>query len=85
MRTKSHFTTSLTALALALSFAAGAAESTTTAKKSKRPLVQIAILLDTSNSMDGLIEQAKSQLWKISNEFIKARQDGVAPEVQIAL
>ena len=85
MRTKSHFTTSLTALALAVSFAAGAAESTTTAKKSKRPLVQIAILLDTSNSMDGLIEQAKSQLWKISNEFIKARQEGVAPEVQVAL
>jgi hypothetical protein len=35
--------------------------------------------------MDGLIEQAKSQLWKICNEFIKARQNGVAPEVQVAL
>src|SRR6185295_20300346 len=35
--------------------------------------------------MDGLIEQAKGQLWKISNEFVKARQDGVAPEVQVAL
>jgi hypothetical protein len=51
----------------------------------KKPLVQIAILLDTSNSMDGLIEQAKGQLWKICNEFIKARQNGVAPEVQVAL
>ena len=29
-----------------------------------RPLIQIALLLDTSNSMDGLINQAKSQLWK---------------------
>jgi hypothetical protein len=50
-----------------------------------KPLVQIALLLDTSNSMDGLIEQAKSQLWKICNEFIKARQNGVAPEVWVAL
>ena len=55
------------------------------AKESNIPLVQIAILLDTSGSMQGLIEQTKSQLWKICNEFIKARQDGVAPEVQVAL
>jgi len=55
------------------------------AEQSEKPLVQIAILLDTSGSMQGLIEQAKSQLWKICNEFIKARQDGVAPEVQVAL
>src|SRR5437879_891126 len=51
----------------------------------QKPLVQIAILLDTSNSMDGLIEQAKGQLWKICNEFIKAKQNAVAPEVQVAL
>lgn len=29
--------------------------------------IQVALLLDTSNSMDGLIEQAKSQLWQILN------------------
>lgn len=51
----------------------------------RRPLVQIAILLDTSGSMEGLIEQAKGQLWKIVNEFIGARQNGQAPEVQVAL
>jgi hypothetical protein len=51
----------------------------------KKPLVQVAILLDTSNSMDGLISQAKSQLWKIVNEFSHARQDGEMPEVQVAL
>ena len=73
-------------IALAFSLASvGGGEATAPATESKRPLVQIAILLDTSNSMDGLIEQAKSQLWKISNELIKARQDGVAPEVQVAL
>lgn len=53
--------------------------------KTKKPLVQVAILLDTSNSMDGLIAQAKSQLWRIVNEFSHARQDGEMPEVQVAL
>ena len=53
--------------------------------KTQKPLVQVIILLDTSNSMDGLINQAKSQLWKIVNEFSHARQDGEMPEVQVAL
>ncbi|MDB6006427.1 MAG: hypothetical protein JWR15_3414 [Prosthecobacter sp.] len=49
------------------------------------PLVQIAVLLDTSSSMSGLIEQAKTQLWKLVNEFISAKQDGKTPAVQVAL
>ncbi len=49
------------------------------------PAVQIALLLDTSNSMDGLIDQARGQLWKIVNEFINARQNGRRPELQVAL
>ena len=53
--------------------------------KTKKPLVQVALLLDTSNSMDGLINQAKSQLWRIVNEFNHSRQDGEVPEVQVAL
>ena len=48
-------------------------------------LVQIAILLDTSSSMDGLIEQAKSQLWKIVNEFNDAKQGDKTHVVQVAL
>ena len=35
--------------------------------------------------MNGLITQAKSQLWSIVNEFITAKQDGKAPQVQVAL
>ncbi len=35
--------------------------------------VKIALLLDTSNSMDGLINQAKSQLWDIVNKFTHAK------------
>lgn len=31
--------------------------------------VQIALLLDTSSSMDGLIEQARTQLWEIVGEL----------------
>jgi hypothetical protein len=49
------------------------------------PIVQIAVLLDTSSSMSGLIEQAKTQLWKLVNEFITAKQDGKTPVVQVAL
>jgi hypothetical protein len=49
------------------------------------PTVQIAILLDTSNSMDGLIAQAKTQLWNIVNEFVRARQNGRPPLIQVSL
>ena len=49
------------------------------------PVVQIAILLDTSNSMDGLIDQARTQLWRIVNEFGRAKRDGRAPQLQVAL
>lgn len=51
----------------------------------QKPLIQMVILLDTSGSMDGLIEQAKTQLWKIVNEFIAAKREGVRPEIQVAL
>ena len=47
--------------------------------------IQLAILLDTSNSMDGLIGQAKSQLWKVVNELARARRKGKAPALEVAL
>ena len=50
-----------------------------------KPLIELAILLDTSNSMDGLIEQAKTQLWKIVNELATAKKNGVTPELRVAL
>lgn len=64
-----------------------ASDKTATAKKpvAKTPRIQIAILLDTSNSMDGLINQARQQLWKIVNEFATAKQNGVAPMLEVAL
>jgi len=51
----------------------------------EKPLIQMAILLDTSGSMSGLIDQARVELWAIVNEFIFARKDGNAPEFQVAL
>jgi len=48
-------------------------------------LVQIALLLDTSNSMDGLISQAKSQLWRIVNEVSRMRKRGEPIRLQVAL
>lgn len=48
--------------------------------------IMLALLLDTSNSMDGLIDQAKSQLWKIVNELSMAKcYDGRKPRIKIAL
>lgn len=47
--------------------------------------VDVAILLDTSNSMDGLIHQAKSQLWTIVQQFARARKNGCAPRLRVAL
>ena len=52
---------------------------------SDAPKIQLAILLDTSNSMDGLIDQARNQLWQVVNEFSKANYDGVTPELEVAV
>ncbi len=51
----------------------------------KRPAVDVAILLDTSNSMDGLIDQAKNQLWTIVQQFAKAKKQGQTPVLRVAL
>jgi len=54
--------------------------------KAKNNTVKIALLLDTSNSMDGLINQAKSQLWDIVNEFTHAKcGNDNRPDLQIAI
>ncbi|MBN1445350.1 MAG: VWA domain-containing protein [Candidatus Omnitrophica bacterium] len=51
----------------------------------KKPIIQMAILLDTSGSMEGLINQARSQLWTIVNEFSSIKKSGERPELQVAL
>jgi hypothetical protein len=50
------------------------------------PKIQAAILLDVSGSMDGLIEQAKAQLWNMVNTMGRATCDGsITPQIEIAL
>lgn len=50
-----------------------------------QPRIQIALLLDTSNSMDGLIAQAKSQLWTLVNELGEGKKHGQTPIIELAL
>jgi hypothetical protein len=68
-----------------LSFTTTKKQSTPVSKK-VNPKIQVAILLDVSGSMDGLIEQAKAQLWNMVNTMGKAKCDGsVTPTIEIAL
>lgn len=54
-------------------------------KPVKESSIQLALLLDTSGSMDGLIDQAKSQLWKIVNELAASKKDGKFVTLNVAL
>lgn len=47
--------------------------------------IQVAILFDASNSMDGLLDQAKSKLWNIVNEISSFQYEGNPPTIEIAL
>lgn len=51
----------------------------------KEKTIKVALLLDTSSSMDGLINQAKAQLWEIVNELSYAKCGNEKPNLQIAL
>ena len=48
--------------------------------------IQAAILLDVSNSMDGLIEQAKAQLWNMVNTLGRVKcDDNSKPQIEVSL
>lgn len=47
--------------------------------------VQLVILFDTSNSMDGLINQAKSKIWAIVNQATALLYNGETPILEIAM
>lgn len=51
----------------------------------KQNTIQVALLLDVSGSMNGLIEQAKSQLWDILNEFARTEREGEITQLEMAL
>lgn len=54
-------------------------------KSANATKIQVAILLDVSGSMDGLIEQAKSRLWNIVNTLTTLKYRGESPQIEIAL
>jgi hypothetical protein len=57
-----------------------------TTKKPVQLKIQAAILLDVSGSMDGLIEQAKAQLWNMVSTMGKAKcGNDITPQIEIAL
>jgi hypothetical protein len=58
---------------------------TVTSPSADNTHIQVALLLDTSNSMDGLIDQAKSRLWNIINTLTTLKYKGKAPVIEIAL
>src|SRR5215203_4540511 len=51
----------------------------------EKPLVQLALLLDNSGSMQGLIDQARSQLWSVVNHLAKTKIAGQTPRLEVAL
>ena len=91
---KTHFKTFLFSIAL-ISFTAcnannkkvnlDLAQTQITAHNPNKQYIKVALLLDTSNSMDGLIDQAKAQLWDIVNELSYAKCHNSKPNLQIAL
>jgi hypothetical protein len=54
-------------------------------KPVKNAKIQVALLLDTSGSMEGLIEQAKSQLWKMVNKLADAQRQNEDVMLEISL
>ncbi len=70
---------------LAAMLAALTSLSAFASEKAPEPKIQVAILLDTSGSMDGLINQTREQLWRIVNTFATAKKDGKRPTLELAL
>lgn len=59
--------------------------STLLANEKTQPRIQIALLLDASGSMNGLISQAQSKLWALVNELAIAKKQGQTPRLEVAL
>lgn len=49
------------------------------------PTIQIALVLDTSSSMDGLLDQARTRLWTVVNSLDSATFHGAKPRFEVAL
>ncbi|MES2774230.1 MAG: vWA domain-containing protein [Bacteroidota bacterium] len=84
---KTVIITCLAAMLLTYNFATPYLKTTeeTTPPPPDAQRIQVAVLIDVSGSMDGLIEQAKTQLWSMVETLGKASCQGVRPKIEIAL
>ena len=67
---------------LTVNQAFGAEEKLALEQDNKSARIDLAICLDASNSMDGLINSAKQRLWDVVNELASAKP---VPELRVAL
>ena len=82
---KHHILLSLLIPLLVLTAAGTDARTDKTAASATPPEVQVAILLDTSTSMQGLLEQARTRIWNMVNLFTRAKRDGQRPTLNVGL
>lgn len=54
-------------------------------KKTNVKKINLAILLDTSNSMDGLINQARQELWRIVNEMAALNKEAKDTKLELSI
>ena len=59
-------------------------KSSSVVKPAKRPLVEMVFVLDTTGSMGGLLDGAKTKIWEIVNAVMRTPADR-RPEVRIGL
>ena len=50
-----------------------------------QPQIHLALILDVSGSMEGLINQTREELWKVINLFNGIEYKGATPEIRVAL
>lgn len=60
-------------------------ENTNPDLNTNQPRIQIAILLDSSGSMNGLIDQARTQIWSVVNAISKVTKNGEPPLLEVSL
>ncbi len=73
---------SLAALGLVASAHAGGEACRATAEQAARPVVDLAICLDTSGSMQGLIDTARARIWDVVSDLATAQP---VPRLRVAL
>jgi hypothetical protein len=51
----------------------------------RRPMIQVALVLDTGDRMSGLVEQARIEAWAIANELLLLDKAGRSPIVEMGI